>query len=203
MRRIFALYAEGDGLTRIAKRLNADGVPAARSGTGSWAPTAVRDIIRRPLYAGRVIWNRSQKVTRRGTKASRRRPEAEWLQRDAPELRIVSDALWHAVEQRRTRAASSHASMTHDGQRRSRPPGADLRSASLLSGLAQCTVCGSSLIALTRSHGTGAIRQRVRFYGCNYHLKRGPAVCTNDVVIRQDRLDAVFLDALADAIDER
>jgi site-specific DNA recombinase len=203
VRRIFALYAEGDGLTRIAKRLNADGVPAARSGTGSWAPTAVRDIIRRPLYAGRVIWNRSQKVTRRGTKASRRRPEAEWLQRDAPELRIVSDALWHAVEQRRIRAASSHASMTHNGQRRSRSPGADLRSASLLSGLAQCTVCSAPLVALTRPHGTGATRQRVRFYGCNYHLKRGPAVCTNDVVIRQERLDAVVLGALAGAIDER
>ncbi len=36
VRRIFTLYAEGDGLTRIAKRLNADGVPAARGGTGSW-----------------------------------------------------------------------------------------------------------------------------------------------------------------------
>jgi len=43
----------------------------------------------------------------------------------------------------------------------------------------------------------------VALYGCVYHQKRGQAVCTNDVVIRQDRLDAAFLDALAGALDER
>src|SRR5262245_39140977 len=203
VRRIFTLYAEGDGLTRIAKRLNQDGIPAPRSGTGSWAPTAVREILRRPLYAGRVIWNRSQKITRRGTKAQRQRPEAEWLQHEAPELRIVSEALWQAVEQRRIRAATSCPSTTRAGQRRARPLGTDLRASSLLSGLAQCAVCGSSLVALTRPHGTGTARRRVAFYGCAYHQKRGQAVCTNDVVIRQDRLDAAFLDALAGALDER
>src|SRR5437867_61459 len=87
VRQIFTLYAEGDGLTRIAKRLNLEGVSAPRTGTGSWAPTAVREIIRRELYAGVVVWNRSQKITRRGTKAQRQRPEAEWLRREAPELR--------------------------------------------------------------------------------------------------------------------
>ena len=90
VRQIFTLYAEGDGLTRIAKRLNVDGVPSPRGGTGSWAPTAVREIIRRELYTGVVVWNRSQKITRRGTKAQRVRPEAEWMRREAPELRIVS-----------------------------------------------------------------------------------------------------------------
>jgi len=203
VRRIFTLYAEGDGLTRIAKQLNQDGIPAPRSGTGSWAPTAVREILRRPLYSGRVIWNRSQKITRRGTKAQRQRPEAEWLQHEAPELRIVSKALWQAVEQRPIRAATSCPSTTRAGQRRGRPLGADLRASSLLSGLAQCAVCGSSLVALTRPHGTGMARRRVAFYGCVYHQKRGQAVCTNDVVIRQDRLDAAFLGALAGALDER
>src|SRR5262249_38860157 len=119
-RRIFAAYAEVDGLGRIARRLNADGVPAARGGTGSWAPTAIREVLRRPLYAGRVVWNRSQKITRQGTKAQRRRPAAEWMQRQAPELRIVSEALWAAVEARRQRAAATHAGFTRPG----RPPGA-------------------------------------------------------------------------------
>src|SRR5215472_9691644 len=64
VRRIFTLYAEGDGLTRIAKQLNRDGIPAPRSGTGSWAPTAVRDILRRPYMPG----VRSG-TARRGTKA--------------------------------------------------------------------------------------------------------------------------------------
>lgn len=40
-------------------------------------------------------------------------------------------------------------------------------------------------------------------YGCVYHHKRGAIVCKNDVVIRQELLDAAFLDAMAEAIDER
>src|SRR5262249_46290405 len=132
VRRIFAAYAEGDGLTKIAKRLNADGVPAARGGTGSWAPTAIREIIRPGLYRGRGVWNRSQKVTRQGTRAQRQRPATEWLEREVPDLRIVSEALWEAVERRRLRAATTHASQTRDGKRRGRAPGSDLRSPSLL-----------------------------------------------------------------------
>ncbi len=203
VRRIFTLYAEGDGLGRIAKRLNADGVPAARGGTGSWAPTAVREILRRQTYRGRVVWNRSQKITRQGTKAQRQRPATEWLEREAPELRIVSEALWEAVERRRQRAATTYASQTRDGRRCGRPPGSDLRSPSLLGGLAQCAECGGSLTSMTRPYGPAGRRRRVAIYGCAYHQKRGPAVCTNGVVIRQDRLDAAVLGALAEALDER
>jgi site-specific DNA recombinase len=156
VRRIFTLYAEGDGLTRIAKRLNGDGAPPPRAGTGSWAPTAVREIIRRELYAGVVVWNRSQKMTRRGTKTQRRRPATEWLRREAPELRIVSAALWRAVERRRERAASTFPSTTRDGRHVSRPSGGDLVSRYLLSGLAQCAACGGSLVAMTRPMARGA-----------------------------------------------
>src|SRR5262252_4078981 len=203
VRRIFTLYAEGDGLTRIAKRLNADGVPAARSGTGSWAPTAVREILRRDLYRGRVVWNKSQKVTRQGTRGQRQRPATEWLEREAQALRIVSEPLWEAVERRRRRAATMHASLTRDGRRCSRPPGSDLRSPSLLGGLAQCAVCGGSLTSMTRPYGSAGHRRRVAVYGCSYHRNRGPAVCSNRVVIRQERLDSAVLAAVAEALDER
>src|SRR5207249_10908039 len=152
---------------------------------------------------GVAVWNKSQKITRRGTKAQRWRPEAEWMHREAPELRIIDESLWRAVEQRRERAASSFPGVTRDGRRLSRPSGADLLSPYLLSGLAQCAACGGSLVAMTRPHGTGAARQRIPMYGCVYHQKRGRVVCKNDVVIRQEKLDAAFLEALAEAIDER
>jgi DNA invertase Pin-like site-specific DNA recombinase len=49
VRRIFTLSAAGMGITRIAKTLNADGVKPARKAQG-WAPTAIREILYRPLY---------------------------------------------------------------------------------------------------------------------------------------------------------
>jgi site-specific DNA recombinase len=203
VRRIFTLYAEGDGLTRIAKRLNTEAVPAPRVGTGSWSPSALREIIRRPLYDGRIVWNRSQRIMRHGTRAQRWRPESEWLHREAPELRIVSPELWRLVAVRRERAATSCASLTASGQRRARPMGGDLHSPHLLSGLAQCAACGGSLIAVTRMHGPTGQRRRAPFYGCMRHHTRGRMVCKNDVVILQATLEAAFLDALAEAIDGR
>ncbi|HKD17762.1 MAG TPA: hypothetical protein VKG23_07820, partial [Thermoanaerobaculia bacterium] len=56
---------------------------------------------------------------------------------------------------------------------------------------------------MTRPYGPTGHRRRVAIYGCAYHQKRGPAVCTNAVVIKQDRLDAAVLGALAEALDER
>src|SRR5262245_21802595 len=100
VRRIFTMYAEGAGLTRIAKALNVDRVPSPRGGSGSWAPTAVREMLRRPLYAGVMVWNKSQKVMRRGTKGQRKRSRGEWLSHPAPELAIVDNDLWQRVQAR-------------------------------------------------------------------------------------------------------
>src|SRR3989304_3573288 len=88
VRRIYALCAEGLGFTRIAKALNEDQVAPPRHSSG-WAPTAIREILRRPLYRGEVVWNRKRKRDQWGVKRYLDRPEAEWLQLDAPELRIV------------------------------------------------------------------------------------------------------------------
>jgi len=40
-------------------------------------------------------------------------------------------------------------------------------------------------------------------YGCNYRAKRGATICGNAVLIKQEKLDRVVLDAIAEALDER
>jgi hypothetical protein len=57
-------------------------------------------------------------------------------------------------------------------------------------------------VAFTRDYKRGR-GLRGRFYGCSYNHKRGPKVCKNGVLIAQDRLDKVVLDAIAEALDER
>jgi Recombinase/Resolvase, N terminal domain len=66
---MYQMCLAGYGLTAIAKTLNGDPrrvkesaeffsgarPPAPRKGSGSWAGSAVREILRRPLYAGKVV----------------------------------------------------------------------------------------------------------------------------------------------------
>lgn len=97
-------------MKRIAARLNEDAAPAPlprRAGRPrGWAPSSVRDILHRELYRGVVVWNRTQKIVRRGAKGQRHRPAGEVLRVDAPALRIVSEDLWHTVHDRRVAASA-------------------------------------------------------------------------------------------------
>jgi site-specific DNA recombinase len=99
VRRIFALCADGQGFTRIAKALNQDEIAPPRRASG-WAPTAVREILLRAVYRGEVVWNRKRKRDRWGVKKYLDRPEGEWLRIDAPELRVVPEDLWQAAQRR-------------------------------------------------------------------------------------------------------
>src|SRR5262249_44813418 len=107
VRRIFELSAAGYGVKAIAKTLNADGAPAPRPQLGrpqSWTPSTVRDGLHRDLYRGVVTWNKTRKRNQWGQHQQRPRPAAEWLERPAPELQIVSPELWTAVHNRLTAA---------------------------------------------------------------------------------------------------
>jgi transposase len=199
VRRIFELCVGGMGFTRIAKALNRDGVTPPRGDGRGWAPTAVREMLYRPLYRGQIVWNKSQKIDRGGTRKQRRRPPEEWIQLDAPELRIVTEELWEAAHTRLDQAREAFARARGSGQLLGRPSRLDLESPYLLTGMARCARCGGAMIAMTRSHG----KKRGHFYGCAHNHKRGAAICPNDVQIRQEVLDLALLDAISRALDER
>jgi site-specific DNA recombinase len=193
VRRIFMLCADGYGLTKIAKALNAAGIAPPRGDGNGWAPTAVRELLHRELYRGVIVWNRSQKIMRGGTRKQRKRPASEWLRRPAEELRIVSDAVWEAAHRRL--AATRNTFRRGAGQS---PPPLGLISPYLLSGLGRCAFCGGSLIAMSRHHG----RRRGFFYGCAYNSKRGPTVCRNNFHMSQEILEGAVLDSVAASFDE-
>jgi site-specific DNA recombinase len=146
--RIFALCAEGQRFTRIAKALNEDSVPPPRRASG-WAPTAVREILHRPLYRGEVVWNRQRKRDQWGVKRYLDRPEVEWLRVPAPALRIVPEDLWQAAHRRLDAARQ-----LYGGHLADRPDHQQY----LLSGIASCAACGGSLVAFTRDYKRGGQR---------------------------------------------
>lgn len=195
--RIFESYANGIGLELIAKTLNRDGVPPPRGDRKGWAGSCIRAILHRPLYRGTIIWNQTKAIVRHGTKTSIRRPKSEWEIIDAPELRIVSPDLWRLVEQRMAVVRTQYV-RTAAGTLLSRPSGADLRSQYLLSGIAQCAICGGSLVCQLRRKTEGK-----NVYTSAYYHNRGRAICTNDLRINQGILDSALLHALTHVLDEQ
>jgi hypothetical protein len=137
------------------------------------SPKKAIGILNNPLYVGRLVWNRSRKVRDpdTGKRLMRMRPPEEWVMTEMPALRIVAEALWERVQQRRT------------GRRlvvRANLQGRRLKY--LFSGLLACGGCGS---AYTIDSG--------KYYGCAAHRNRGPVVCQNNRQVHRVRLEEVLL----------
>ena len=168
VRWIFEQVAAGATLRSIVYTLNAKGVPSPR-GNG-WAASALvgsarmgDGLLNNEIYIGRVIWNRRQwlKDPDTGKRTPVHRPRSEWLVREAPELRIIDQALW---EQTRPRQ------LVYTNPARGRPH------ATLFGGLLRCDTCGGPIIAIN-----------TRRYGCAAHKDKGPSACASTSTwLRQD-----------------
>lgn len=177
---LFERYAAGNGLRALAKLLNARGVPSPRAGkrgTSSWAPSSIGPMLRRDLYRGVLVWGRREKVYRGGTKKRIARPECGWTVVEVPELRIVSDELWTAVQGREARRAR----ITGSKARGAKPK-------YMLSGLARCAECGGPMHVHSGKVGSA----NVRMYVCAYHRDRG--ACDNALRRPVESVDAALVD---------
>ncbi|HEV8417042.1 MAG TPA: recombinase family protein [Bryobacteraceae bacterium] len=190
IRRIFQMYADGMSLAAVAKRLNAEGVPAPRPpktrSLRAWCPSSIREMLRNERYRGVQVWNRTakQRNPETGLKNSRPRLESEWVRAEAPEWRIVPEELWEAVR--------SRIALVQELFGRSRCGGIGRTAESrryLFSGLLLCGCCGSHTVIVSGWGKRGYAK-----YGCLSHRYRG--VCSNRLTIRQDRLEAQLLGAL-------
>ena len=178
----------------IAKELNADGIPPPR-GTkkktqSSWVYTAIREMLRRDIYRGKVVWNKRKYKKRPGTnkRISVARPESQWVVIERPELRIVSQDLWDRVQKNLRATADKFPGMK---------PGLQNRSTSvpyLFSGILKCGECGANLSILT-SRGKN---NKAAAYGCPHHANRG--VCSNNLYQRRDALEKQLLEGLRDRL---
>ena len=156
-------------------------------------------MLHRPLYRGEVVWNRSQKIVKGGTKKQRKRPESEWLTFSAPELRIIPDDLWQRVKARLDERAALLPRSQTTRKLIGRPRYQD-ESAYLLVGFLRCSVCGGPVGTESRAHGSNGARQLVPHYACLDNRRRGKAICANPVALRQEILDRKILGAIAEVL---
>jgi site-specific DNA recombinase len=187
VRRIFTMYARGDGQRSIARTLNDEGIASPRAGkrgTGSWAPSAIHAILTNPRYIGRARYNQTRKLYRGGTKTREGRPLQEHVTYDTPA--IIDVDLWAEVE---ARFQSNEAFSKPNGGRQP-------RRTYLLTGLARCALCQGPMTVGRRRRG----RENVAIYMCSYQHKRGKAVCTNTTCLPISVVNAAVVAAVKELV---
>ena len=181
IRRIFRELRMGESARAIAARLNRDDIPAPRGRL--WTVSMINGdrvrrngIVHNEIYIGTIVYNRTTMMRDPSTRkrVPKMNPESEWLRHDAPELRIVDQADWDAVHERKQQ-------MTGWGYR------AQKRPKRLLSGLVRCGCCGGQYI-IVKTDGWGCADAR-----------RG-GTCTNRNMISTARLESRVLQGLRDQL---
>lgn len=184
--RIYRDYLSGISPRRIAATLNQEGVPSARGST--WTVTAIYGdtkrgigILANSLYIGRQIWNRSHWIKHpdTGRRIRRERPENEWVINHHPELAIIDQDTWDAVQDRMQRRSSAAAGAGNRHQGR--------RPRHLLTGILRCATCGGPMVIVNRYS-----------YGCTRHKNRGDAACPSRLTVPRIAVEQALLAGVRD-----
>ncbi|MEA2902762.1 MAG: hypothetical protein QOI12_149 [Alphaproteobacteria bacterium] len=179
--RIFREYAVGESPKAIATGLNADGIP--RPAGRGWGPSTIygnwqrgAGILNNELYIGQIVWNKVSypKNPDTGLHVTRINPEAEWVRKEVPELRIIDQDLWARVKARQKRSRVSAKKFWEHQRPRL-----------LFSYLLKCGYCGGGCSKISRLQ-----------YGCTTARNKGISLCRNMRVIKQDVLECTVVDIL-------
>jgi DNA invertase Pin-like site-specific DNA recombinase len=183
VQRIYEEYAAGKSPKAISAQLNKEGVPGP-SGKG-WTQSTINGnrrrgigILNNEIYIGVMVWNRMRMIRdpETGKRISRINPEEEWIRKDVPELRIVSDELWHKVKERQRALPSNE-----EGMWKAKRP------KYLLSGLLRCGVCGGGMSMANHDR-----------YGCSTARNKG--TCSNKLKIPRSKIENAVIAALQDEL---
>jgi len=125
-------------------------------------------------------WNQTRFVRDPNTEkvVRRKRPRAEWVVRDDPTLRIVSDAVFAKAASRTKVRSNSDARLKCGGKPKY-----------LLSGLLKCAACDVSFVFADG-----------RAYACSSLVHGGAGACSNCTRVRKDTLEKVIVGGIRDEL---
>ncbi len=174
VRLLFDRYVRGSGCQSIAAELNRQGIPF-RDGR-PWSARTVGDILRNPIYAGRLVYGRRMANPRRHQGGPRQ------VRNPDPPLEVASPLVPPIVDP----ATFSVAQRLRAGRAMRRQDTRSAQSDHLLTGLLRCR-CRSSLVGIRGPSGA--------YYVCSGKRTRGPQYC-DAAHIRQDELDRWLVERL-------
>src|SRR5262249_27899399 len=193
VRDIYRRYADGEGYKHIAHALNKAKLPTPRPQRGrpaGWDPGTVRAVLRRPLYRGVLMYDKTKKPDADGTRHRGQQPKkdkSQWITKDMPALRIIDKPLAARVDER---MKDHRAAFLRD--RRGRLLGTMKRQGNktprhLLTGFMVCA-CGATFEVVGSR------------YVCSARRRKGPDVCPSSLSFAVADIDQVFLDALEEVV---
>ena len=194
VRRIFESCRDGDSQPGIARKLNQDGILSPRVGTRhkhtGWGSSTIRAMLHNERYIG--IWKFKQrqwvKVPGTNKRRPRKRDDSEVIVTERPELRIIDQQLWDAVQRR---LQATRRKYTRGKKKMGRPRNGGSRY--LLSSLLYCGQCDAPM---TITAGSSAA-----YYRCSLHRKKG--TCDNALSIREDVARAHIIGRVRDMLMSR
>ena len=155
VRRIYRLYLDGMSPTRIVRLLDREGVPGPDG--EPWDAGIVRGrkqngILRNEVYRGLLIYGRtrSRRHPETGIRHYEPRPREEWTIVEAPELRIVDEETWQAVQDEMQRRRSRRHAVVATGRKAAYP----------LTDRVRCGVCGAPMTIADRNRYRCVARRR-------------------------------------------
>ncbi|MYE00489.1 MAG: recombinase family protein, partial [Alphaproteobacteria bacterium] len=155
VRRIYRLYLDGMSPTQIVRLLNREGVPGPDGkpwGVGIVRGKRQNGILRNEIYCGRLIYGRtrSRRHPDTGIRHYDQRPREEWTVIEAPELRIIDDGTWQAVQEEVERRRSRHRTVVAPGRKAAYP----------LTDRIRCGVCDAPMIIADKNRYRCVVRRR-------------------------------------------
>ncbi len=184
VKQIFEWSAQGYGNDRILRKLTEAQIP------GHWSKNIIRRVLTQDLYRGIATYGRTTLVDDGGHGTRVRVDASQWISASVPNLRIIADELWEQVQARKEKTRL-HYLRAADGTMLSKPE-AGIVSKVMLSGIARCAECGSTMTLIGR-------RDRLARYRCLGRHNRGPSFCSNASGVPMDLLNRAVIDCLLTA----
>jgi site-specific DNA recombinase len=164
-------YLKTGSIHHVTNELNLRRAKTARG--KPFASSTVRRILTSELYKGVLVYNRHSLQSGRKLK----RKAEEHIRFTVPELAIVSEDTWDAVQ--KLIAKNANIPRMDDTQH-------------LLGGLIYCSKCGYKMHGYTSRN---KIKKHYRYYRCNGHISGGSAICKGNT-IRADLLESIIEEEL-------
>lgn len=187
VQRIFQSCIDGMSSSRIADMLNTEGICGPRG--EAWDKSAIHGnpkrgtgILNNEICIGKLIWNRQRfvKDPQTGKRQARPNPAAEWITTDAPDLRIIDQALRDKAKARQEGRKIKHTEVEAWERRKPR---------FLLTGLVKRGCCGGGFSTISKDR-----------FGCSNSRNKGASFCTNRTGITRQDLEGRILSILSERL---